>query len=422
MTNNMMFEDNDKDNIVEQAARTICPDRVNTFRQLGAIPVMARREGNYFWDMDGRKLFDVHINGGTYNLGHRNPEVVATLREALDHYDIGNHHMVSVARTKLAETLIGLVPGAMGYCVFTPSGSEAVDLTIRTARKATGRRKIVSFEATYHGHGGLGLQAGYAEQAGYFLSNSPEGEFVQVPFDDIEAMRKALSAGDAAAVLCEMIPATNGFPTPSPEYYPELKKMCEEKGTLIIADEVQTGLGRTGKFWACEGYGIDPDMLITGKGLSGGIYPISAAVLSADVAGWLSEDGWGYSSTFGGAELGCVVGAKVLEIIQRPGVLENVRAMADLLARGLRDIQKRHPFLVEIRQNGLVIGLRFDNPVGGQLVSACSYESGLWAFPAGFDRSVLQFKPSLLVDKEACEEALGLLENAIKLCEERFIN
>ena len=422
MTKNMMHEENAKDNIVERAARHMCPDRVNTFRQLGAVPVMARREGNYFWDMDGRKLFDVHINGGTYNLGHRNPEVIATLREALDHYDIGNHHMVSVVRTKLAETLIGLVPGNMCYCVLTPSGSEAVEVTIRTARKATGRRKIVSFEASYHGHGGLGLQAGYAEQAGYFLSNSPEGEFVQVPFDDIEAMRKALSAGDAAAVLCEMIPATNGFPTPSPEYYPELKKMCAEKGTLVIADEVQTGLGRTGNFWACEGYGIDPDMLITGKGLSGGIYPISAAVLSADVAGWLSEDGWGYSSTFGGSELGCIVGAKVLEIIQRPGVLENVRDMANFLARGLSDIQKRHPFLAEIRQNGLVIGLRFDNPLGGQLMSACSYESGLWAFPAGFDRSVLQFKPNLLVDRQACEEVLGLLENAITLCEERFID
>jgi len=422
MMKHMMYQEHAKEDIVEQAVRYVCPDRVNTFKQLGAVPVMAQREGNYFWDMDGRKLFDVHINGGTYNLGHRNPEIIAVLRDALDHYDMGNHHMVSVARAKLAETLIHLVPGDMHYCVFTPSGAEAVDVAIRTARKATGRRKIVSFKASYHGHGGLGLQAGYVEQAHYFLSDSPEGEYVHVPFDDIEAMREALNAGDAAAALCEMIPATNGFPTPSPGYYPEVKKMCQEKGTLIIADEVQTGLGRTGDFWACEGYGIEPDMLITGKGLSGGIYPISAAVLSADVAGWLKEDGWGYSSTFGGSELGCIVGDKVLEILQRPGVLENVRKMASVLTQGLREIQKRHPFLVEIRQNGLVIGLRFDNPMGGQLMSACSFESGLWAFPAGFDRSVLQFKPSILVDRQACEEALGLLENAITLCEERFLS
>lgn len=422
MIKRMMYEEYAKEDVIEQAAQYVCPDRVSTFRQLGAVPVMARREGNYFWDMDGRKLFDVHINGGTYNLGHRNPEIIAVLRDALDHYDMGNHHMVSVARTSLAETLTRLVPGAMQYCVFTPSGSEAVDVTIRTARKATGRRRIVSFQASYHGHGGLGLQAGYVEQAQYFLSDSPEGEYLQVPFDDLDAIKDALSEGDVAAVLCEMIPATNGFTMPSPGYYPEVKKMCEDQGTLLIADEVQTGLGRTGDFWACEGYGIEPDMLVTGKGLSGGIYPISAAVLSAGVSDWLKEDGWGYSSTFGGSELGCVVAAAVLDIIEKPGVLENVREMADLLAEGLREIKKRHPFLLEVRQNGLVIGLRFDNPVGGQLMSACSFESGLWAFPAGFDRSVLQFKPNLLVNKEACEEALGLLENAIKLCEERFVN
>ena len=208
---------------------------------------------------------------------------------------------------------------------------------------------------------------------------------------------------------------------PSDGYYPAVKKMCEKHGALFIADEVQTGLGRTGKFWACDGYGVEPDMLITGKGLSGGVYPIAAAVLSKDVAEWLKEEGWGYSSTFGGAELGCVIAHKVLEITERPGVLENIRAMSEFLKGKLSEIQKRHPFLAEVRQNGLIIGLRFDNPHGGLMVAACCYESGLWAFPAGFERSVLQFKPNILVDKPACEEAVSLLEDAISLCEERFL-
>ncbi len=422
MNKDIIPENQNKDNIIDLAARYVCPGRVDTFKMLGTVPVMGRREGNYFWDIDGRKLFDVHINGGTYNLGHRNPEILSTLREAIEYYDIGNHHFVSVARTRLAETLIRLVPGSPGYCVFTPGGAEAIDVTIRTARKATGRRKIVAFAEAYHGHGSLGLRAGgYAKLARYFLSERPKGEFVLVPFNDKEKMEDALKGGDIAAVLSEMIPATSGFLMPSKDYFPAVKKMCEKHGSLFIADEVQTGLGRTGQFWACQGYGVEPDMLITGKGLSGGVYPIAAAVLSKDVAEWLKEEGWGYSSTFGGSELGCVIAHKVLEITERPGVLENVRAMSEFLKEKLSEVQKRHPFLIEVRQNGLIIGLRFDNPHGGLMVAACCYESGLWAFPAGFERSVLQFKPNILVDKPACEEALSLLEGAISLCEERFL-
>ena len=422
MDKRMIPGNQDKDSIVDLAARYVCPGRVDTFKMLGTVPVMGRREGNYFWDIDGRRLFDVHINGGTYNLGHRNPEITSTLREAIDYYDIGNHHFPSVARARLAEELIRITPGDMHYCVFTPGGAEAIDVTIRTARRVTGRRKIVAFREAYHGHGSLGLRAGgYEKLARFFLSERPKGEFILVPFNEPEAMGEALKGGDVAAVLCEMIPATSGFLMPSDGYFKNVKKLCEEHGTLFIADEVQTGLGRTGRYWACQGYGIEPDMLVTGKGLSGGIYPIAAAVLSKDVAGWLKEDGWGYSSTFGGSELGCVIAHKVLEITGRPGVLENVRAMSEFLGNALGKIQGRHPFLVEIRQNGLVIGLRTDDPHGGLMLAACCYESGLWAFPAGFERSVLQFKPNILVDRPACEEALSLLEDAVRLCEKKFL-
>ncbi len=407
----------DKQAVIDAAAKYVCPERIETFRLLGAVPVMDRREGCYFWDMDGRKLFDVHINGGVYNLGHRNREVIETLKEAADFFDIGNHHMVSSARTRLAEELVRLVPGKMQYCVFTPGGSEAVEVTIRSARKATGRRKIISFEGAYHGHGGLTLQAGYAEQAAYFLSDQPEKEFIQIPFNNLEAVEQALKNEDAAAMLCEIIPATLGFPMPAPGFYVEVKKLCQKYGSFFIADEVQTGLGRTGQFWACEGYNVEPDMLITGKGLTGGIYPIAAAVMSSEAASWIKEDGWGYSSSCGGAELGCLVALKVLEIIERPGVLENVREVSDFLSQELQALKKRHSFLIDIRQNGLIAGLQFDDPNGAMLMTAYAYEAGLWAFPAGFDRSVLQFKLNILVSKKECQEALQLLETALTALE-----
>jgi putrescine aminotransferase len=409
-----------KAEVLELAARYVCPGRVDTFRLLGTQPVMGRREGPYFWDLDGRRLFDVHLNGGTFSLGHRHPELVAALREGLEHLDIGNHHFASGPRARLAESLARGAPGALRYSVFCSSGSEANDVAIKTARRFTGRRRIVSAVGSYHGHTGLCLAAGDVKNAAYFLSEGAPGEFAQVPFGDLDALRAALAAGDVAAVLLETIPATLGFPLPPPGYLAGVKALCEEHGSLYLADEVQTGLGRTGSLWAVEAHGVEPDVLITGKGLSGGLYPMAAAVLSERVAGWLRDNGWGHVSTFGGSELGCQVALKVLEILERPGVLEHVKTASERLGAGLDEIRGRRPFLREVRRAGLVMGLRFDHEMGGPLMTAAGFEVGLWAFFAGFDRSVLQFKPPLTIDDAQCDELLGLVDDAVGLCEQRL--
>jgi acetylornithine/succinyldiaminopimelate/putrescine aminotransferase len=410
----------EKQAILDLAARYVCPGRVNTFKLLGTQPVMGRREGHYFWDVDGRRLFDVHINGGTFSLGHRHPEVVAALHEAADRFDVGNHHFASEPRARLAEALARIAPGSLRYSVFASSGSEANDVAIKTARRATKRRRIVSLVGSYHGHTGLCLAAGDVKNAEYFLSDGPRSEFTQVPFNDLDAMRATLASGDVAGVMLEIIPATLGFPMPAPGYLSGVKALCEEHGALFIADEVQTGLGRTGMMWAVQGYGVEPDLLVTGKGLSGGMYPMAATLLSPRVAGWLEENGWGHVSTFGGSEVGCQVSLKVIEILERPGVLENAKLMSDALGRGLEAIRERHPLLVEIRRNGLVMGLRFDHEMAGPMLTAAGWEVGLWAFFAGYDRSVLQFKPGILLRSEDCDEVLGLLEQAIEGCERRL--
>ena len=200
---------------------------------------------------------------------------------------------------------------------------------------------------------------------------------------------------------------------PDEDYLPAVRELCDRHGTLYIADEVQTGLGRTGRLWAVEQWGVEPDILITGKGLSGGLYPVSAAVLSAEVGGWLADDGWGYVSTFGGAQPGCAVGCKALEICADPATLDNVRAIADYLRSGLEDIRNRRPFLSDIQQCGLVIGLRFDAPDGGMQMTGALYQQGLWAMFASFDPSVLQFKPGLLVDRAYCDDALQRVDDAL---------
>ena len=190
--------------------------RPGSGKKSGTDLVIGRREGYCLYDLDGRRLIDLHLNGGTYNLGHRHPELVATLKDALDYFDRGNHWFPSVARAALSEALIKVSPG-MQYVVFGAGGAEAVDITIKSARYATKRRKIVSIIKGYHGHGGLSVATGDDRFSKIFQSDQPE-TFVQVPLNDIAAMEQALASGDVAARIMETIPATFGFPMPHDGY------------------------------------------------------------------------------------------------------------------------------------------------------------------------------------------------------------
>ena len=281
-----------KTRTIEQNSQYVCPDKIRIFQQIGIDLVIGDRQGPYIYDLDGKKLIDVHINGGTYNLGHRHPEIVAAMREAIDtSIDIGNHHFPSPLRGEVAETLIQLSPGDMRYCVFASGGSEAIDIAIKSARHATQRRKIVSIDNGYHGRTGLSGAVGNTKTAAFFYSDMPQ-DSVTVSFNDLAAMKGALMKGDIAAVILETIPATLGFPLPENGYLPAVKTLCEQTGALFIADEVQTGLSRSGKIWAIEKFGVVPDIIVTAKGLSGGMYPIAAAILNESAGSWLHKDGF----------------------------------------------------------------------------------------------------------------------------------
>lgn len=403
--------------VLDLSERYVCPDRVRTFGSLGVRLVVGRREGYRIWDVEGRELVDLHINGGVFSLGHRNPELVGVLTEALGTLDIGNHHFPSVERALLAERLVGLTQG-MHYAVFAVSGGEAVDLALKSARRTTGRRRVVSVSGAYHGHTGLALPAGDERAAAAFLAEGAPGEFAHVPFNDLDALERAVAADDVAAVVLETIPATMGFPVPAPGYLAGVRELCDRHGCLYVADEVQTGLGRTGALWGVDRFGVVPDVLVTGKGLSGGLYPIAATLLSERAGAWLEQDGWGHVSTFGGSELGCRVGRAVLDITTRDETRARAAALTEQFAAGLALLQDRHPgWLTEVRQTGLVVGLRFAHPQGGMLMTKALYEGGVWAMFAGFDPSVLQLKPGLLMDDELADVVLERLDAAMTAVE-----
>jgi len=336
------------------------------------------------------------------------------VREGMAYFDIGNHHFPSIMRTHVAEMLERLTPPGLKRTIFASGGAEAIDIALKSARNATKRRKIICIERCYHGHTGLAVQVGDDRFSKLFLSDAPSSEVVKVPFNDLDRMLSAIAVGDAACVIMETIPATYGFPMPKPGYLTAIKQACEKVGTLYIADEVQTGLMRTGEMWGIETYGVNPDLLVTGKGLSGGIYPIAAVVVSEKAGQWLSEDGFGHMSSFGGAELGCLAAAKVLEICSRPETRSQVHYISAYLANGLRQVQQNYPdFFTGIRQRGVVMGLEFNHDQGAVYVMKHLYQNGIWAIFSTLDKRVLQFKPGLLIDREMCDEILTRLDTSV---------
>src|SRR5215470_2352522 len=360
------------------------PAKTQFWVDSGVPLVIDRREGYFIYDVEGKRLIDTHL-------------------------------FPSLARTALSEALVSTGPPGIAKVVFGSGGGEAIDIALKTARHATKRRKIVSVAKAYHGHTGLAVATGDDRFSELFLADRPE-EFSHVPFNDLAAMERALRGKDVAAVIMETIPATYGFPLPAPGYLAGVKRLCEAHGALYIADEVQTGLMRTGELWAISKHGVVPDILVTGKGISGGMYPISAVLVSEAAAGWLSEDGFAHMSSFGGAELGCVAALKTLEITCRPEVRSMVHYIADLLGAGLARIQGLYPdWFTGIRQDGLVMGLEFAHPQGAQLVMKRLYEAGVWAIFSTLDPRVLQYKPGVLMPPALCEELLDRTEHAIGL-------
>lgn len=411
-----------KTDFLEQSKTYWNPNKTQFWQDAGVDLVIDRREDYHIYDMDGKRLIDVHLNGGTYNLGHRNAELIEVLNAGARRFDMGNHHFPALARTALAEALAACTPDGLQYTIYGAGGAEAVELAIKSARNATQKRKIVSIVKAYHGHSGLSVKAGDERFSKTFLSEDMLEEFVQVPFNDLTAMEDAMKGRDVAAVIMETIPATYGFPMPNEGYLPAVKSLCEKYDALYIADEVQTGLMRTGSLWGITKYGVTPDIMVIGKGITGGMYPISCCVVNERAGQWLKQDGFAHMSTAGGAELGCVVALKVLEITQRPEVASMVHYISSYIRSGLDEIQALYPdFFIGIRQNGVILGLEFNDPEGAKPVMRHLYENGVWAIFSTLDPSVLQFKPGILMTQDISEDLLRRVEIAIGLAREEVM-
>jgi len=316
--------------------------------------------------------------------------------------DIGNHHLPSPSRAELAVRLVETTGGLLPGVVFGVAGGEANDLAIKVTRAATGRSGIVSASGGFHGHTGLSLAAGDPEYREPFGPNPPG--FSQVPFNDIAAMDDAVG-DDTAAVILEPVPATLGMPIPDPGYLPAVQRICRERGAKLILDEIQTGLGRTGRVWAYEHWGLEPDVVTTGKGLSGGIYPIAATLMTREIHALFDTHPFIHISTFGGAEPGTAAALAVLGIVETPGFLEHVARLEQRFMTGLDGM----PF--QIRHLGLMMALAFPAPDAGMFAAKLLFDAGVFAVYANNDTSVLQFLPPLITTDEEADEIIGIVRS-----------
>ena len=389
-------------------ATYVNPGRVETFHRLGMDFIPGKREGVWMWDVEEQKrLLNCRCSGGVFNFGHRPQIFVETLKQALDEVDVGDHMLLSEARANLGKLLAEVTPGDIQYSTFSPGGSEAIEIALKLARGYTRRPGVISVEKGYHGHTGFALATGEDSFRGKF-GPMPPG-FNKVPFGDINTLTEAIGE-DTAAVIMETIPATAGMLIPPDDYYPQIRELCDKYGAQFIVDEVQSGLGRTGRMWAIEEWDVVPDILVTGKGLSGAVYPMSATCHRPHLDGFFQENPFIHLASFGGAELGCIVAQKVIEETAKPDFLAHVRAMGDLFAAGFERLKAKYPIIVGWRQRGLMIGLETVDDRLGPLMTMGLAHNGVVAVFANHRPSTLQIMPPLIIQSDEVDFVLDALD------------
>jgi putrescine aminotransferase len=407
-------------------AKHVNAPKVRFFKSFGLGLIPGKRQGVKFNMLEGLKpsdppfeLYNCHTCGGVYNLGHGYPKIVQTLKDALDSgLDIGDHLQLSEWRAILGKRLAELMPPEITKTTFGVSGGEAVDTAIKFSRAYTKRKKCISAVGAYHGHTGFALATGDSDFKENFLWNL--SDFSQVPFGNIEALKKNISK-DVACVILETIPATGGVLIAQEGYFSEVRELCDKFGAMMIIDEVQTGLGRTGHFWAIYGglyehEKVIPDFMVLGKGLSAGVYPLSSCSYKPFIEkAVFKDDPFIHISTTGGSDLGCVVAYEMLNIQSKPEFLNHVREMSKLFGKGLEEIQNDNPNLIsETRGRGLMWGLEFTSETLGQLAMLSIIKEGVLQNYCGNKKDTLIIMPPLIVRKEEIDEIIKRIGEGVK--------
>jgi ornithine--oxo-acid transaminase len=349
---------------LELHGRTINPQFLRMLRTIGFDRRWARGEGAYLFDDEGNRFLDMLGGFGMYNVGRNNERVGAALHEALD-LDLPGRVALGITQPAglLAQALLDRAPTSLGRVLFTNSGAESIEAAIKIGRAATGRSKVVSVEHGFHGLtlGALSANGGPAF-TGRFQPLLPG--FSTVPFDDLDALETALRGEDVALFVTEPI-VGHGVRLPGPGYLEGAQALCRRYGTLFCVDEVATGFGRTGRMFACDHWGLEPDVMTVSKALGGGYVPIGATLFSTEAFDAVfdsMEHALSHGSTFAPNDLGIVAGLAMLHELESEGLVERSARMGELLLERTHPLVEHYEVVRDVRGLGLFWAIEFGEP------------------------------------------------------------
>ncbi len=376
--------------------------------------VLERGEGNYVWDVDGKRYLDLAGGIAVCSLGHAHPEITKALTDQSQKLIHVSNLYYNELQGRLAKRIVDLV--APGRAFFCNSGAEANEGLFKLARKFghdDGRYEIITTVDSFHGRTLAGIAATGQEKVKKGFEPAVEG-FKQVPFNDLDAMRGAITP-KTAAILIEPVQGESGITIAKPEYLIGLRRLCDEQNLLLLFDEVQAGHFRTGKFqsWQriLENENVDfvPDAVSMAKSLGGG-FPMGAFWVRDKFANVLSAGT--HASTFGGTPLACAVALEIFDVIERENLVRNARVTGDFLLRELQTVQQRFPKVVKIvRGLGLMIGIEFQPQFKAVEIVKELHQRNLLTVPAG--NSVARLLPALNLSRGEAEEGLRIIEKLV---------
>jgi acetylornithine/succinyldiaminopimelate/putrescine aminotransferase len=362
-----------------------------------------RAEGLYLYDSSGKAYLDLVSGFAVSNIGHRHPKVIEAIQNQLDkylHVTVYGEY-VQAPQVRFAEKLVSVLPPSLNSVYFVNSGAEATEGALKLAKRFTGRSEIISCKNAYHGstHGALSVMGNeYYKEA--YRPLLPDVDFVE--FNSLPDLQKI--TGKTACVILETIQGEAGVRVPSADYMKALRKKCDETGTLLILDEIQTGFGRTGKLVAFEHYGIVPDILLLAKGMGGGM-PIGAFIANRDVMAVLADNPiLGHITTFGGHPVCCAAGLATLEVILGENLMNGIAEKEELFRKLLV-----HPLIKEVRGKGLMLSIQLDSFQQVETASKLCTDRGLlidWFLHCD---TALRIAPPLTIGEEEIRSACNII-------------
>jgi putrescine aminotransferase len=376
-------------------------------------------KGSYFHDIIGRRYIDCLGGYGIYSAGINHPKIVRAVKSQLDRMPLSSQELLDPLRGALAELLGELAPGELQDCFFISNGTDAVEGAMKLARLYTGKPGFISCIRGFHGksYGSLSLM-GKGEYRSPFEPLLRDVYFV--PFGDAAAVESELRKAEAvgmgvAGVVVEPVQGEAGAIVPPPDYWPRLREICTRYGVLLIADEVQTGMGRTGRMFAVEHWDVVPDIMCLGKALGGGVMPLSAFLSTPEIWKVLEPNPFIHSSTFGGNPLACAAGIAAVNVTLEEDLPGQAAETGAYLIGELRGLQRKFSdHVAEVRGLGLLIGLEFLDTEFGYAVAAGLFKRGVLVAGTLLNAKTVRIEPALNIPRPLVDEVLEKLEDTLQ--------